>query len=148
MKRTRLALLLVFGMLAALLPVGALPAAATSHVFINEIHYDNAGGDTGEFVEVAGTAGTNLSDWSIVLYNGNGGGFYDTINLSGTIPDQQDGFGTVSFSESGIQNGSPDGLALLDGTTVVEFLSLIFYNFNTIISDYIICRFYYKFVPI
>ena len=122
-KRTRLALLLVFGMLAALLPVGALPAAATSHVFINEIHYDNAGGDTGEFVEVAGTAGTNLSDWSIVLYNGNGGGFYDTINLSGTIPDQQDGFGTVSFSESGIQNGSPDGLALLDGTTVVEFLS-------------------------
>ena len=41
-------------------------------VFINEIHYDNTGTDAGEFIEIAGPAGTNLSDYSIVLYNGTG----------------------------------------------------------------------------
>lgn len=30
-------------------------------VFINEIHYDNAGTDVGESVEIAAPAGTNLS---------------------------------------------------------------------------------------
>lgn len=94
-------------------------------VFINEIHYDNVGGDVGEAIEVAGPAGTNLSGWSLVLYNGTGGASYNTLNLSGTIPDQQSGFGTLSFTypANGIQNGSPDGVALVNGTTVVQFLS-------------------------
>ena len=30
-------------------------------VFINEIHYDNTGTDAGEFIEIAGPAGTNLA---------------------------------------------------------------------------------------
>jgi hypothetical protein len=42
-------------------------------VFINEFHYDNTGGDTGEFIEIAGPAGTDLTGWSIVLYNGANG---------------------------------------------------------------------------
>ena len=42
-------------------------------IWINEIHYDNNGADVNEFVEVAGTAGLNLSDYQIILYNGNGG---------------------------------------------------------------------------
>ena len=41
-------------------------------VWINELHYDNAGTDVNEFVEVAGPAGTPLDGWSIVLYDGNG----------------------------------------------------------------------------
>jgi hypothetical protein len=45
-------------------------------VFINEIHYDNAGTDVGEGVEIAGTAGTDLTGWSIIPYNGNGGVSY------------------------------------------------------------------------
>ncbi|MEO0417790.1 MAG: lamin tail domain-containing protein [Pseudomonadota bacterium] len=100
------------------------PPQGPAEVFINEIHYDNSGGDVGEAVEVAGPAGTDLSGWQILLYNGNGGGVYDTINLTGTIPDQDDGFGTLGFARSGIQNGSPDGLALVrpDGS-VVQFLS-------------------------
>ncbi|NNF10268.1 MAG: ExeM/NucH family extracellular endonuclease, partial [Acidimicrobiia bacterium] len=49
---------------------------------------------------------------------------YATISLSGIIPNQQSGFGTLDFAQSGIQNGSPDGLALVDaGSTVIEFLS-------------------------
>ena len=94
-------------------------------VFINEIHYDNNGTDTGEAIEVAGPAGTNLSGWSIILYNGANGTSYNTTALSGTIPNQLSGLGTLSFSypTDGIQNGSPDGIALVNGTTVVQFLS-------------------------
>lgn len=98
-------------------------AQATS-VFFNEIHYDNTGGDTGEAIEIAGQAGTDLTGWLIQLYNGNGGAIYNTINLSGSFANQQNGFGTLSFSQTGIQNGSPDGLALVDSTsTVIQFLS-------------------------
>jgi uncharacterized protein len=97
---------------------------ATPVVFINEIHYDNAGADTGEAIEIVGTANTDLTGWSLVLYNGNGGAVYNTIPLSGTLPNQDNGFGTLYFSISGIQNGSPDGVALINAIgEVIEFLS-------------------------
>ena len=102
------------------------PASALTSVFINEIHYDNTGTDAGEAIEIAGPAGTDLTGWSIVLYNGAGGAPYDTDPLSGLIPNQQNGFGTVSLSypSNGIQNGSPDGIALVNASNVVvQFLS-------------------------
>ena len=94
---------------------------------INEIHYDNDGGDTGEAVEVFGAAGTDLTGYSIVLYNGSPTqlNVYNTVALTGTIPDL-DGTGTGVVFEpiTGIQNGAPDGLALVaPDDTVVEFLS-------------------------
>nr|WP_295370480.1 cadherin domain-containing protein [uncultured Sphingosinicella sp.] len=100
-------------------------------VFINEIHYDNAGGDVGEAIEIAAPAGTNLSGWTLVLYNGsttpNAAPTYSsgaTINLTGTIPNQDDGFGTLSFNVAGLQNGTHDGFALVDPSgRVVQFLS-------------------------
>lgn len=96
-------------------------------VFFNEIHYDNGGADVNERIEVAGTAGTDLTGWKIVLYNGNGGASYYTINLSGVIDNESAGFGAVSFSvpaSPGIQNGAPDGFALVDASgAVVQFLS-------------------------
>lgn len=95
-------------------------------VFINEIHYDNDGTDTGEAIEIAGPAGTDLTGWDVVLYNGNGGAVYDSDPLTGIIPDQQNGFGTVAitYPSNGIQNGSPDGIALVDNNdSVVQFLS-------------------------
>ena len=107
-------------------PVGqAVEQAAGQPVaWINEIHYDNAGADTGEAVEVAGPAGTDLTGWSVVLYNGNGGAAYGTLPLTGALPDQAGGLGTVPVPAPGLQNGSPDGLALVDGTgAVVQFLS-------------------------
>ena len=92
--------------------------------FINEIHYDNDGGDTGEFIEIAGQAGLDLSGYTLVLYNGNGGASYDTIVLSGVIPDADNGYGVVAFAKSGIQNGGPDGLALVDPLgELIQFLS-------------------------
>lgn len=100
-------------------------AGNSSTIFINEILYDITGTDAGEFVEVAGPAGTDLTGWSIVLYNGTGGVTYDTDSLPTPIPSQQGGYGTVSISypSNGIQNGSPDGLALVNNLgVVVQFL--------------------------
>lgn len=107
------------------LPVPTATAAGPT-VFINEIHYDNSGADSGEGFEIAGPAGTNLAGWTVALYNGSASqlNVYATVNLSGTIPNQASGFGTLAFARSGIQNGSPDGLALVDaGISVIEFLS-------------------------
>ncbi|HFB64751.1 MAG TPA: T9SS type A sorting domain-containing protein, partial [Aeromonadales bacterium] len=93
-------------------------------VFINEIHYDNSSTDTGEGIEIAGPAGTDLSTFTITLYNGNGGASYNTIPLTGTIPDEgSTGYGAVFFAISNIQNGDPDGIALSDGAGNVQFLS-------------------------
>ncbi|MBA4044604.1 MAG: hypothetical protein C0471_09330, partial [Erythrobacter sp.] len=101
-----------------------LPPQGPPEVFINEVHYDTAGADVGEFVEIAGPAGTDLTGWSLVLYNGNGGVVYGTIALSGVIPNQDDGFGTLAFLTPGLQNGSPDGFALVGPAgQVVQFLS-------------------------
>ncbi len=93
-------------------------------IWVNEFHYDNAGSDTGEGVEVAGPAGTALDGWALVAYNGNGGTVYATIPLTGTLADQQNGVGTAWTPVLGLQNGSPDGIALVgpDGA-VVQFLS-------------------------
>lgn len=100
-------------------------AQAVTPVFINEIHYDDstAAGDVGEAIEIVGPAGTDLTGWTVVLYNGSGGASYSTLNLSGTIPNQCSGHGTVNVPALGLQNGAPDGIALVQGTTVKQFLS-------------------------
>ncbi|MDF2735425.1 MAG: ExeM/NucH family extracellular endonuclease [Chloroflexota bacterium] len=120
-----LILALIAAMAIAALPAGSALAysPAPTNVWINEIHYDNTGADAGETVEIAGPAGTALTGWSLVEYNGNDGASYATVALSGTIPDQQNGMGTRSFGAFGLQNGSPDGIALVDDATVVQFLS-------------------------
>ncbi len=93
---------------------------------LSELHYDNVGTDVGEAIEVEGPAGTDLTGWTVLLYNGNGGAVYDTKTLSGTIPATCGGRGvmTITYPVNGIQNGSPDGMALVDaGGNVIEFLS-------------------------
>jgi hypothetical protein len=95
-------------------------------LWINEFHYDNEGVDTGEFVEIGGPAGTDVSGWRIYLYDGAGGAFYDNDLLSGIIPSQSNGQGAISlpYPPNGIQNGSPDGIALVrPNGSVAEFIS-------------------------
>lgn len=98
----------LFGCLLAL--IGSQGMAQS--VFINEIHYDNSGGDVGEFIEVAGPAGTDLSCYQLILYNGGTNTAYSTTTLSGTIDDEGCGYGAREFAISGIQNGAPDGIVL------------------------------------
>ena len=76
--------------------------------------------------ELEGPAGTDLTGWSVVLYNGNGGASYNTRVLSGAIPNLCGGRGVIalSYPSNGIQNGNPDGFALVNaGGQVVEFRS-------------------------
>ena len=104
--------------------LGFTSSAALADVFINELHYDNSGTDVNEKVEIVGVAGTSLASWKIVLYNGGNGLQYLTVNLSGTLPSQCGGHGTLAFAVAGIQNGNPDGVALINASgAVVQFLS-------------------------
>ncbi len=108
-------------------PGGCMPSSCAAELlFINEFHYDNQGGDVGEFIEVAGTSGINLVGYSLVLYNGSNGSTYNTINLSGVIDNEGTGFGAVDFQlpSNGLQNGAPDGMALVNSSgCVLEFIS-------------------------
>jgi Tol biopolymer transport system component/DNA/RNA endonuclease G (NUC1)/methionine-rich copper-binding protein CopC len=136
LPRTRLLIALAFLLVALGLAMRSWVATtapapipgSSSTIFINEIHYDNAGTDAGESVEIAGPVGTNLSGWQIVHYNGSGGTVISTLNLISTITDQQGGYGTISFPYpvNGLQNDN-EGLALVntntDPDTVVQFLS-------------------------
>ena len=40
---------------------------ASTNLWINEVHYDNASSDVGEGVEIAGEAGVDLSGYSLSL---------------------------------------------------------------------------------
>lgn len=93
--------------------------------YINELHYDNAGSDRSERVEIAGMAGSDLNGWRLDFYNGGNGRIYSSWNLSGVIADESNGFGALSFSgSSGIQNGPNDGVALVDSLgTLIQFIS-------------------------
>ncbi len=97
--------------------------AVPINIWLNEFHYDNVGTDVGEFIEVAGAAGTDVAGATIVLYNGSNGAAYQTIELSGVIDNEAAGAGALAFEVSGIQNG-PDAIALVntDGS-VLEFIS-------------------------
>lgn len=109
----------------ALMAFAAMPVSAGT-VFINELHYDNNGADMDEGVEIAGPAGTSLAGWSLVLYDGSSGAFYDSLSLGGLIPDQQNSYGAIFFPLTGIQNGgttAPDGLALVNNTDVMQLIS-------------------------
>ena len=113
---------------AGLVGAGTLKFTVTAGtpVFVSEIHYDNTGTDTGEGVSIFGPAGTNLTGWSVVPYNGlNGQSYTPVANLSGSIDDENNsGFGELTFAISGLQNGAPDGVALVNESgQVVQFLS-------------------------
>ena len=99
---------------AAASPAGAR-GGGDATVWINEFHYDNDGTDTGEFFEIAGTAGTEPQ--RLV------GGGLQRQRRRGLRHRSADrhaarrsmgGFGMLSFAMVGMQNGSPDGLALVD----------------------------------
>ncbi len=96
-------------------------------VWINEIDYDNQGTDDSEFIELAGRSGTSLAGYKIVLYNGNSETTYgsthelgDSDALAGDA--NQLGTWVLDLPTNGLQNG-PDGIALIFGSTVVQFLS-------------------------
>jgi len=112
------------GNLANVSPLDCTPSC--EDVFINEIAYDNTGGDLNEFIEVAvsNTISINLSDYTISLYNGNGGVVYDSEIMSNFTQGNTDAnYIYYTWYPNSIQNGSPDGLSLSTSTLLCELLS-------------------------
>jgi predicted extracellular nuclease len=104
---------------------GMASAAPPTTPYISEIHYDNGGTDTGEFVEVHLPAGTTSDGLSVVLYNGSNGTTYDTDAVPAvTAPADAPAVAVVDYPSNGIQNGGPDAVALVDADdNVVDFVS-------------------------
>ncbi len=101
---------------------------SAQNVWINEFHYDNAGTDEGEFLEIVleNAETYDISEFTITLYNGNGGLTYGTHTLDTfTEGSTVDNFTIYYKLIAGIQNGSPDGIAIdYQGTLIPgQFLS-------------------------
>ena len=117
------ALLLTGGPLVMSTPGVSPPAAAEdgsgAGVFVNEIHYANAGVDAGEFVEIAGPSGTDLGGSDLVLYDASGAA-YLTVPLSESL--DANGTLVVGLPVESVQDGT-SALALVTGGGVAELLS-------------------------
>ena len=105
-------------------PRYAVAPPTVPSVRISELHYDNAGADAGEAIEISGPAGASVNGWKVIFYNGSNGAPYDSVAFTGTIPTTCTSRGVISVARGGIQNGDPDGMALIDASrNVIEFLS-------------------------
>lgn len=119
-----------------------LPDVLAQSVFINELTYDSQRLLNGRFqpvvpnlVEIAGPAGTNLTNWRLILYGSdvragtgaaNRGRVYDTLAVSGLIQTQQNGYGTVAFSlaPATLQTAPGSGIALINPSgSLVQLVS-------------------------
>lgn len=105
-------------------------------VRVSEFHYDNGATDVEEKIEISGPAGTSLTGWSLVLYNGNTSSRspYNTTSLNGLTITATAGCGSrgvvVVTPSVSLQDGSssrtgtdPDGIALVNGSTVVDLVA-------------------------
>jgi len=108
--------------------VGAVGTASTNIVRINEFHYDNAGTDVNEFVEIritgnSGSQPADLSQYTVTLYNGSDKSAYLTETLDGLtqICDVSNCY--YVWESIAIQNGAPDGIAISGPSGLIEFIS-------------------------
>jgi hypothetical protein len=95
---------------------------------INEFHYDNIGTDVNEFVEIRisgpiGSQPSNLSQYSIALYNGASQTIYDSAALNTLVQTCDATNCYYVWQPLSIQNGSPDGIALIGPSGLIEFIS-------------------------
>lgn len=108
---------------------GAGGGISPEDVFVNEFHYDNDGTDTGEFIEIAVAPGFTgqPAGIDVVLYNGDGGGVSATHSLDTFSAGATTASGHRLFHKwiSGIQNGAPDGFAIVNtaASQVLHFIS-------------------------
>jgi hypothetical protein len=96
------------------------PPGGNAKLVINEVDYDQVGADGNGFVEIHNTGGAaaDLSNVDLVAVNGGDGLEYDRVALTGSLA--AGGYLAVAIE---VQNGAPDGLALLDGAMLVDALS-------------------------
>jgi hypothetical protein len=119
---------------------------------INEIDYDNVGDDTAEFIELLNTSATpvSLKGLSVMLVNGNTSTVYNAIDLSGAgevatgqylvlasaavkVPDGALKV-TLGKAKDNIENGAPDGVALVDTNKGVILDALSYEGSMTVVT--------------
>jgi uncharacterized protein len=132
-------------LIAALLSTTLVAQPALALPWINEFHYDNAGVDANEFIEIAAPVNFDFTGWQVVRYNGdianNGVVYTGNLPQGGSElltgrtllnPTNGIGFLTVNYTSNGLQNGLRDGFALvgptgftggINGGQVLQFLS-------------------------
>ncbi|CAN5218281.1 hypothetical protein BH20ACT13_BH20ACT13_02120 [soil metagenome] len=140
-----LGVVLALALLATLTTLSGSAGAASSTLVINEVDYDQPGTDAAEFLELENVSGSaiDLDPYSVELVNGNAGGavLYQTIGLPAAILASGDVYVIcanattvancdldVTPETNLIQNGSPDGIGLRLGATLIDALS---YEGNT-----------------
>lgn len=122
----------------ALALIAGWTAPAPAALVINEIDYDQPGTDSAEFIELFnnGPGAIGLDGYSLSLINGSTGSPYRSIDLSGAAV-AGGGYYVIcgnaatvvacnqeaSPASNLIQNGGPDGVALLQGSLVIDTLS-------------------------
>ncbi|HEU4941632.1 MAG TPA: hypothetical protein VFT18_00085 [Gaiellaceae bacterium] len=96
------------------------PPAEQAKLVVNEVDYDQVGTDGNGFVEIhnVGASAADLSNVDLVAVNGGDNAEYDRVALTGSLP--AGGYLDVAIE---LQNGAPDGIALLEGATLLDALS-------------------------
>lgn len=137
---------------ATTLTVTVTVAAPTPGLVINEVDYDNVGVDGAEFVELynGSAVAVSLAGKELRLVNGVTGTVYTTVALDalGTIP--AGGYALVAsntvtvppgvpvarfgLAQDNLQNGAPDGIALVD-TVAVTVLDALSYEGSITAAD-------------
>ncbi|MDP7520167.1 MAG: lamin tail domain-containing protein [Phycisphaerales bacterium] len=96
----------------------------SSGAWINEFHYDNAGGDVNEFAEIVVLDGVDIASVTLSFYNGSNGTVYNSFNGTElTAGEVGTGYTIYSVLPSSIQNGGPDGLCVDIAGAVAHFIS-------------------------
>jgi hypothetical protein len=87
------------------------PPPAGGRLVINEVDYDQVGADSGGFVELYNgtSADVSLDGVALVYINGGDSAEYGRAALGGTLA-----AGAYRVVEAELQNGAPDGVALVD----------------------------------
>ncbi len=116
---------------------------AYPQIVINELYYNSPGSDSAVFVELKGQPGQSLDNIHVFGVNGNGGGIYSDIDLSGYTIGSSGYF--VIAKDSGVANADmiagsavdyqngPDNVVLvyLDGNDTVRLDALGYGDFST-----------------
>ncbi len=118
-------------------------STGANHLVINEVDYDNIGSDTAEYIEIYNPSAQTVSLANKVLYlvNGSDSTVYTTVDLSGAVSLPPLTYLVVAgagvtvpasakkidpgWTSNAVQNGAPDGIALVDTSalTVIDALS-------------------------
>lgn len=113
----------VFGLVLA---ITAFPLRGNAQTgWINELHYDNDGPDSGEFVEIviANADRHDIDDFSLYLLNGSDGSIYASAAGSAFVEGETEGLFTLyTWEPSSLHNGN-DGVALVHRGKLLHFIS-------------------------